>query len=314
MATQLAYDDAMPEAFGARQLGEGAHDLWHPGVTKARGQRMLKAVLGRVNYERLQFRRHVGYVPNLERPASFMEKIAWRKLYGQLPTAPLLSDKLAVREHVSRVAGSKYLNTLFDAVERPEAIDFNALPRSFVAKANHGSGMTMLIPDRCQINNEAVRARLGDYLAWNFGQETNEWWYQRIDRRILLEKLQHDDAYGVPQDYKFYVFNGVAKFVHVDVDRLGNHTCNFYDLDWQPASFRIAYQGDVEGPPVPRPSKLTEMKELAEALATDLDFVRVDLYCVNDEQVMFGEMTLAPGAGWAPFEPSEADATVGSYW
>lgn len=296
------------------QLGPGVHELWHPERTKARGQRLLRTMLGRVNYERLQFRRHVGYLPNLERPTKFMEKIAWRKLFEELPTASLLSDKLAVREYVARVADSKYLNTLFDAVERPEAIKFDALPQSFVAKANHASGMTMLVPDRCRINEAAIRARLGDYLAWNFGQETNEWWYEKIDRRIVLEKYQQDDTYGVPQDYKFYVFHGVARFVHVDTDRLGDHACTFYDLDWQPASFRIAYQGDVEGSPIARPTRLAEMRELAETLAADLDFVRVDLYCVNDDQVTFGEMTLTPGAGWAPFEPPEADATVGSYW
>ena len=301
-------------ASGGRVLGEGAHDLWHPEATKALGQRLLKAFAGRVNYERLQFRRHVGYFPNLRNPVTFMEKIAWRKLYAELPTAHLLSDKLAVRDYVSRVADSKYLNTLYEVAERPEAINFNALPRSFVAKANHGSGMTMLIQDRLGTNDEAVRARLARYLAWDFGRSTNEWWYQKIERRIFFEEFRTDEAYGVPPDFKFYVFNGEAKFVHVDLDRLGSHSCNFYDLDWQQAAFRIAYQGDVAGPTIPRPAKLAEMKELAEALAGDLDFVRVDLYCVNGDQVVFGEMTLAPGAGWAPLEPTGADATIGSYW
>lgn len=39
------------------------------------------------------------------------------------------------------------------------------------------------------------------------------------------------------------------------------------------------------------------MVDIAEALSSDFDFVRVDLYCVPD-QVWFGELTCTPRAGY----------------
>lgn len=54
------------------------------------------------------------------------------------------------------------------------------------------------------------------------------------------------------------------------------------------------------------------MLEIAETLAEDLDYVRVDLYCVNDSRIVFGELTLAPGR--RPFEPRDYDWKFGAYW
>lgn len=52
---------------------------------------------------------------------------------------------------------------------------------------------------------------------------------------------------------------------------------------------------------------------MAEALGRDFDFMRVDLYSIRARTV-FGEMTLAPGAGWIPFLPQGYDAVLGSHW
>ncbi|MBE0411787.1 MAG: glycosyltransferase, partial [Anaerolineales bacterium] len=44
------------------------------------------------------------------------------------------------------------------------------------------------------------------------------------------------------------------------------------------------------------------------------DFIRVDLYCVNDERIVFGELTLTPEAGWGRFSPVKWDSIFGSFW
>ncbi len=57
------------------------------------------------------------------------------------------------------------------------------------------------------------------------------------------------------------------------------------------------------------------MIEIAERLAFDPDFVRVDLYSPDDQSVRFGELTFAPGAGWEAFLPDKReDFHVGSFW
>ena len=54
------------------------------------------------------------------------------------------------------------------------------------------------------------------------------------------------------------------------------------------------------------------MREIAERLAMEELFVRVDLYDVG--RPVFGELTLHPGAGHAKFEPPELDEQLGALW
>jgi len=56
------------------------------------------------------------------------------------------------------------------------------------------------------------------------------------------------------------------------------------------------------------------MREVAETLAAGFDFLRVDLYCVRDERVVFGELTFAPGAGWNQLRPKPGALYMGSFW
>ena len=136
----------------------------------------LLLVSGRVNYERIQFRRHLGYLPNLQKPRTFNEKVAVRKLIEEMPSAPVLSDKIAVRHHVANAVGDKYLNEVFQIADQADEIDFDQLPDQFVAKVNHGSHMNAIVSDKSQVNREAIRDKLRRYLSYRFGRLTNEWW------------------------------------------------------------------------------------------------------------------------------------------
>ena len=54
------------------------------------------------------------------------------------------------------------------------------------------------------------------------------------------------------------------------------------------------------------------MIEIAETLAEDMPFVRVDLYSVKN-QILFGELTFMPAAGYWKFIAPVWDYTVGEY-
>jgi len=56
------------------------------------------------------------------------------------------------------------------------------------------------------------------------------------------------------------------------------------------------------------------MIKVAEILGNDFDFIRVDLYCLQNSRIVFGEMTLAPEAGWGNFSPKEWDINLGQLW
>ena len=82
----------------------------------------------------------------------------------------------------------------------------------------------------------------------------------------------------------------------------------FFDKNWNHQPFRRRYPNSQIV--VERPGQLEKMIGLAEKLAKDIPFVRVDLYCVDD-RIYFGEMTFYPGAGLEQFEPDEWDRALG---
>jgi hypothetical protein len=253
----------------------------------------------------------VGHIPQIEKPRTFSEKIVWRKLYQNLPLAKLVCDKLAVRRYVSDLVGEKYLIPLLTTTKIPSALDLTTLPKGFAAKANHGSKQNVIVRDKTKVDPALLTAALSRCLKTDFGYTTNEWWYMEVDREILVEELLRDRDFGLPLDYNFFVFHGSVQMICANVDRFGSHQQSFFDPSWNLLDLREEFP---IGPALPAPSRLGEMKAIAEALAADFDFVRVDLYCVNDQEVLFGEITLTPGAGWLRYQPREADFRLGTLW
>jgi hypothetical protein len=217
--------------------------------------------------------------------------------------APTLADKVAARDYVAHLVGTKYVKEAYLICDEVEEIDFNRLPNSFVVKASHGSGFNLLVPDKKALDPEVARKRLARYLSSRFGFYTNEWWYSQIQPRLLVERFLPGDNFGRAANYDFFVFHGSVEFI-----RAGRV---FYDSDWRPQEF--FYPDLPRGHIMDRPPCFEEMKAVARTLAGGLDFLRVDLYCV-DQHVLFGELTFAPGAGWVRIEPRSAADFIGSCW
>jgi hypothetical protein len=62
--------------------------------------------------------------------------------------------------------------------------------------------------------------------------------------------------------------------------------------------------------PAAKPHDFEEMKRIARALSKDTQFVRVDLYAVNENHY-FGELTFYPASGMGVFTPDSADFNLG---
>jgi hypothetical protein len=56
------------------------------------------------------------------------------------------------------------------------------------------------------------------------------------------------------------------------------------------------------------------MIAVAEKLAGDWGYVRVDLYCIDDKDVYFGEMTFAHNSGLFLLLPEHWNEHFGSLW
>jgi hypothetical protein len=268
-------------------------------------------ILGPERSERWMFRRKAGYDLDLDDPRTFNQKIAWRKLRQVIPFAPLVSDKLAVRDLVARRAGDRYLNDLIAVYDRAEDIDFARLPGAFAAKCTHGSKFNVFVTDKASTDLDAVRRRLAAYMAiHDYGRVKNEWWYSRITPRIIIEPLLVDGDLPAPVDFQAHVYDGRVAFFLLLHGRLDIRRLRYYDRDWHPLDLYHGPLAELR----PRPKHLDEMIDVAEALGRDMDFVRVDLYYPSDGAVLFGEFTLAPASGRLRFNLQSTDEWMGSLW
>ena len=274
---------------------------------------LLRTALGAHGYERLVFRHHLGYWPDLKNPTSFCEKIAYRKLYYTDARYVALSDKVAVRSYVAEKWGDDILTTLFGIMSPGDNLPPD-LPPMFFIKAAYGSGINHRVTDFTS-GRRAEILRLADGMLRRehvYGRLSNQWWYERIPKRLMFEEVLIDSRHGVPLDFKFYCFHGKVHLVQIDFNRFEQHTRSYFDRDWNFLPYTSVYP---QGPAISRPPNLEQMINVAEVLSEDLDFVRVDLYDVDDTRIVFGEMTFAPEAGWVVFSPTqEPDWEAGRLW
>lgn len=280
---------------------------------KDRIKSIVRSILGMRLYEKLVFRYHLGYWPDLQKPGTFCEKIVHRKLFSKDERMVMCSDKVAVREYITEKVGYDILPEEYAIVSSVSEVP-DDLPAEFFLKASFGSGINHHIVDYTPNRKEEINTLVEEMLrsAHIYGILSSQWWYEKIPKKILVEEVLRDSEGDLPCDYKFYCFHGKTEFIHVDYDRFGEHTRSYYSREWELLPFTSRYP---QGPQSEPPGNLEEMIETAERIADGFDFVRVDLYSIDDQRIVFGEMTFAPDAGWVIFSPTqEPDWQIGKLW
>jgi hypothetical protein len=214
-----------------------------------------------------------------------------------------------VRDYVTRKIGPEFVNELYGVWDDPAVIPFETLPESFVLKVTWGSGQNILCRDRSKLDLPTTQAKLAKWMKRGAYWASREWAYKNITPRVICERYLTADAGIVPTDYKFFCFNGEPCFVQVVTGRYVNHHRHMFDMDWNPLPFNIEYPPSEEQ--IPKPSRFEDMTAAARALAKDIPLVRVDLYCLGNTRIVFGEMTLYPEGGFIQFVPDSFDLSFG---
>ena len=260
-------------------------------------------------YIRRKFKSRFGYDLNLDNPKTINEKIHWLQKNDRTPLHTLCTDKYTVREYVKEKIGEQYLVPLALHTTNPKDIVPENLPDyPFIIKTNHGCGGHVIVRDKSKIEWKSVQRNLAKLLRSNYYYIGREWQYKDIKPCIVVEKLLLDENPNIPLDYSFHCFNGRANIIAVVTDRNKGLTVNYYDPDWNYLRIKwghVSYSDDIK-----KPEELNKMKSLAESLAKDFRYVRVDFYLLSSE-IYFGEMTFSPLAGFKPFSPSEWDRKIG---
>lgn len=270
------------------------------------------------NLLKKEYEELIEYPLNLDNPVTYMEKIQWRKLYDRNPMYSLLTDKIKVKGWVEETAGKKHVIPTIKTWKDPKQIDFSQLPKQFVLKTNNGSGTVIVVKDKEKIDKRVTREQLDYWLNIPFGLFHGfELQYTEIEPKILAEQFIEEMS-GNLYDYKIHCFHGEPQFIDVMGDR--DVSChkgynNTFDINWNKLdwTFETYPYFPYE---VAKPKHLNEMLDLARLLSNQFDYVRVDLYDLED-RVLFGEMTFTPSSGLRPYIRSwtyEKDVEIGKLW
>ena len=274
---------------------------------------MKQRVLDYPNERELFFNNH-GYPLDLKNPRSFNEKIIWRKIYDRNPLFPRVTDKYLVRDYVREILGAQRADEILIPIlfygKDPAAIPFDDLPDQFVIKPSHASGRIILVRNKHEIDRKTVIATCKDWVSDTYGFYRHEWAYQKLKPMILVEPLLLDEDNNVPREVKFHVFHGKCKRIVVIAGRYSDLKQSNFDENWNYLETQSSYP---MVPPLPHPANLPEMLRLAEKLAQDFDYVRVDLYDLRGH-IYFSELTLYTNSGDINYKPTQYDFDLGANW
>lgn len=270
-------------------------------------------------YLQLLYRFKMGHRLDLNHPKTFTEKIQWLKLYNRRPEYTLMVDKYAVKKYVADIIGEKYIIPTLGVWDKPEDIDWDALPNEFVLKTTHGggSGGVVICKDKKTFDRNKAILTLRDSMNGDIYRSLREWPYKDVKKRVLAEKyMAPKDMVNNPiydlSDYKFFCFNGEPKYCQVIRDRHSKESIDFYDMNWRHQEFvglnPIASNGIN---PVPRPLLLDDMICICHKLSKNMKFVRIDMYVI-DNRIYFGEITFYPASGMGLFNPDKWNEELGN--
>lgn len=269
-------------------------------------------------YIKRNFKKYIGYdIDFTKEPRTFNEKIQFRKLYDNNPLYSICADKYRVREYVKEKIGEEYLIPLLLVTDRLTEEQWEKLPNQFVAKANHNSGPVQIVKDKSKANKKEIIKELNNQLKLDYGILSMEKWYSNIPRKIIIEKLLIDNNREIIQDIKIHCFK-VKKSEEIKcffdlcsrekVD--GEVYSTIYDENWDNLKFTNA---TLDTKDYPKPDNFTEIVEKAKILAKDFDYVRVDLYNIENK-IYFGELTFCDCSGFGKFTDEKWDYKFGEYW
>lgn len=247
---------------------------------------------------------------DLNNPQTLNEKILWLKLntYNNNPLVTKCADKYRVREYVAEKGCPEILNELYGVWNHAEEIEWTKLPDSFAMKCNHGCGYNIICSDKQKLNEAKTKIQLNKWLSEDFWKRNAEVNYRQIEKKIICEKYiqgKHDERLN---DYKVYCFHGKALFILFCIDK--ERKFYFFDREWN--FLRINPDG-LSAPKsfhVEKPACIEKLLEYAERLSEPFPFVRVDFY-VEQEKIIFGEMTFTPAAGLDTARLKETDMFFG---
>ncbi len=253
---------------------------------------------------------------NWHNPETFTEKLTTSKLNRKkMKLYAKYADKDEVRKYVSEKIGDKYLIKQYFAKNKITVEDLKKLPKSFALKTTNGSGTNYIVMDKAKEDLQAVCDYMNSLLEIEYGYIHGEFLYNYIEPKIVAELLLKDKKGNIPDDLKCFCFqdNDGNKRKILYIERVVGEEREriMFDENWDTVEYGCSFQKlDVK---VERPKNYKKILEVIDKLSEDFNFVRVDLY-IMDDKIYFGELTFIPTAGYLKFDDDKIDYLWGSYF
>jgi len=246
-------------------------------------------------------------------PVGFNDHIVHRILYDRDPLLKRVCDKVAVRDIIRERVGAEFLVPLLGMWSKPDDIPWRSLPEQFVLKASHGSGHVALVRQATDRDEAALTRQAQEWLRQDFFDQSREWGYGGVPRRILAEPLLTGDDGETPAEAQVMTFGGKAGLIRVltgPKDTPGRRD-NWFDARAVPQSFHSLQitPGDYRL----APALARRLVEVAERVSLGFRHLRVDFYVTKDG-LRIGELTPYHGAGMVRWSEPGCDRLFGRFW
>lgn len=278
--------------------------LWHSA-------KVVLATISPEIYVKNRFQANLGYAPNFKNPKTHNELMAKRR-FCYTDEMTRLSDKIEVRKHVADIIGEDYLVPMFFEMDSLTKNSYNQLPSSFVIKANHGSQFNLIVRDKSKYSYNELKKITDGWLTTKYYLLGMELHYKNIKPRLLVEQLLLDKQGQIPKDYKFYCFKNKI-FLGVYIDRFKDTKVAFFDGKGEHSEYPFIFKEVDDPSKIEKPENFDAMIEVVKKLSQPFDYVRMDMYSVNNT-IYFGEYTFTPGGGISKFKNYAKDVEWGTYW
>jgi hypothetical protein len=262
-------------------------------------------------YTKLVAKCRLGVDIDLLNPKTFNEKLIHRRLFSRDPIWPVITDKIAVRDWLEEKG---YLDVVklvpaqvAYTVDELMAITIN---KPVVVKAAWASGMNLFVNSNKQL--QLYKDTLEHWMKSAYAPNRLIWAPEKMKRGFLVEESIADEQGNVPLDYKFFCFNGSAAFMQITFYEGNKQKILCFSRTGEQEKWTYVY---------PKPSfdfklemaKFNKLLSIAEKMAKDFSFIRIDLYFYNG-QIYFGELTQTPTSGFGSFTDSNVKYELGSKW
>lgn len=238
--------------------------------------------------------RMTGIRADAATPASDVEKFLWRKIFDHNPLFTMACDKIASKEYALSLCPRLRTAEILWIGSDPDRIPDDVLAGKVVVKSNHGAGRYVLVCDG-QVDRARLRRSASLWLNKGFGVGRGEWGYKNVDRRIFVERMLVEDGLPVRTEYKFAVSCGQTAYVFV-ARKVAEGDVQQFHIDRNGRVQAESIDGDPRLRHFTAPACFARMRQFAEKVSAQFDFVRCDLYELHGE-VYFSEFAVYPQSG-----------------